>query len=121
MTTISDDHLDTVATILWNDVYERSFKGKTRGHFVLTRHQLKRIIDTRRLDGRTVSRLQSQALEKGMLIVDLDDIFACLAVGAVDRWRRVPNAVLEACFGEESPDDGEDEDTVGGDDEVDED
>jgi hypothetical protein len=107
MTAIADQHLDQVATTLWGEVYERTFAGKARGRFVLSRRQLKRIIDTRRLDGRTVARLQDYALDKGLMIIDLDDHFAFAEVGVFDRWRRVPDAVLDACFAEES---GEDED-----------
>lgn len=92
-----DARLAAVAHTLWRDVYETRFRGRDRGLFLLSRRQLRRLVADP-LDAATIDRFRSAALATGLVVIDLDDRFACLEVAALDRARRVPDRILDAAF-----------------------
>lgn len=113
MAYITDEKIDEVADRLWREVYERPFRGKDRGRFAVTRDQLKQALDVERLHDSTVKKLQDVALKKGLIIIDLDDLFPCIETKVVRQYRRPPKALWEDLFGPTSSeeDDGEAEDS----------
>jgi hypothetical protein len=106
---VSDEKISEVAQTLWADVYEGAFRGKTRGRFCITREQLKQALDVERLHSTTVERLQDIAQRKGLIIVDLDDLFPCIEVEVVRRYRRPPNTVFARFFPEQKANDAKDD------------
>jgi len=94
MGSVSDEKIREVAGKLWTDVYEESFRGKDRGRFCLTRGQLKSALCTNRLHATTIERLQDEALALGLVIVDLDDLFPCVEVRVIRKYRRPSSDVF---------------------------
>lgn len=110
MAMVTDERLEEVAELLWLEVYEAEFRGKSRGRFAITREQLKKALGTEKLHETTVFRLQAAALHHGLVIIDLDDIFPCVEVDVLRKYRRPPKAVFEEIFpGPDSDGDGEDD------------
>jgi hypothetical protein len=99
---VSDDKLKRVAQKLWADIYEEEFRGKSRGRFALRREQLREALDVERLHASTVRRLQDVALKKGLVIIDLDDIFPCVEADVLRRYRRPPGEVFNKFFGDDA-------------------
>lgn len=98
MGSVSDEKIREVAGKLWRDMYEESFRGKDRGRFCLTREQLKSALCTNRLHSTTIGRLQDEALALGLMIVDLDDLFPCVEVKIIRKYRRPPSDVFRKHF-----------------------
>ena len=94
MATVTDEKISEVARKLWADLYETSFRGKDRGRYCLTRGQLMMALGVVRLHAVTVTRLQDEALALGLLIVDLDDLFPCIEVTIIRRYRRPPTEIF---------------------------
>ena len=95
---VTDDKITDVAHKLWADVYEASFRGKDRGRFCITRKQLKKALLVERLHATTIERLQDEALSRGLIIIDLDDLFPCIEVDVVRRYRRPPTETFAKFF-----------------------
>lgn len=95
---VTDEKIADVATILWRDVYEAPFRGKERGRFCLTRDQLREALGVERLHASTVQRLQDAGLRRGIVIIDLDDLFPCVEVEIIRRYRRPPTEIFAGFF-----------------------
>jgi hypothetical protein len=91
---VTDEKIQEVAHKLWMNVYEDEFRGKERGRFCLTRRQLMDALDTTRLHASTIQRLQDEALRVGLIVVDLDDLFPCVEVKVLRKYRRPPAEVF---------------------------
>lgn len=87
-----------VAGSLYSDLYEAPFRGKSRGRFAITRAQVKQALGVEKLHASTVERLQDEALNLGLAIIDLDDVFACAEVGVLRKYRRPPRALFDKFF-----------------------
>lgn len=98
MPNVSEEKIEEVANLLWRKVYERAFRGKDRGRFAITREQMRRALHVERLHGSTLERLQEKALETGLIIIDLDDLFPCIETKIVRQYRRPPKAVFDEIF-----------------------
>lgn len=105
MSAVSDEKIREVAHKLWGDIYEETFRGKDRGRYCLTREQLKATLNTSRLHATTIERLQDEALSLGLVIVDLDDLFPCIEVKIVRKYRRPPREIFLKHFPEPEEDD----------------
>lgn len=97
---VTDEKLKRVAQKLWADVYEEPFRGKERGRFALRREQLREALDVERLHASTIRRLQDIALKKGLAVIDLDDLFPCIEVDVLRRYRRPPSEIFAKFFGD---------------------
>ncbi|HEV2302080.1 MAG TPA: hypothetical protein VGR91_10970 [Stellaceae bacterium] len=107
---VSDQKIRAVAVKLSRDLYEEAFRGKDRGRFCLTREQLRQALETERLHATTLARLQDEALQLGLVIIDLDDRFPCVEVGIVRRYRRPPEEIFAKIFPVVEAEDGNDGD-----------
>ena len=99
MPQVTEEKIEEVADLLWRRVYEAPFRGKDRGRFAITREQMKEALDVDRLHDSTLERLQDSALKKGLIIIDLDDLFPCIETKVVRQYRRPPKAVFDEIFG----------------------
>lgn len=104
MAAVGDEKIREVAAKLKKDVYEAAFRGKDRGRFCLTREQLKAALGTSRLHATTVEHIQDEALSLGLVIIDLDDLFPCIEVRIVRKYRRPPGDVFLRHFPEPEDD-----------------
>lgn len=110
MATVTDAKIREVAVKLWTDIYEEEFRGKDRGRFCLTREQMRQALDTDRLHASTIQKLQDEALSLGLVIIDLDDLFPCVEVRIVRRYRRPPQEVFRRHFPEPEANEAEEGD-----------
>jgi hypothetical protein len=88
MAAVSRERVNQVVQLLWEGVYEAPFRGKTRGRFAISREQLRNALKVERLHPSTVRCLQDRALCIGLVIIDLDDLFACVETKVVRGYRR---------------------------------
>ncbi|MGA3036649.1 MAG: hypothetical protein ABSE64_04110 [Vulcanimicrobiaceae bacterium] len=98
MPQVTDERLEHVADQLWSVLYERPFRGKKRGRYAINRLQMKQALGVAKLHNSTIQRLQDVALRKGLIIVDLDDPFACIETKVVKKYRRPPKAIFNDLF-----------------------
>ena len=98
MAIVTEEKLGDVVAKLYRDIYEAEFRGKNRGRFAITRAQMKQALDVDKLHAKTIARLQDKALEHGLVVIDLDDLFPCVETGVVRQYRRPPKAVFNAVF-----------------------
>ena len=103
MSFTSDEDLAAIALKLKKRIYETPFRGKDRGRFALTRGQMRQALGVARLHASSISRLQDKCLENGIVLIDLDDLFPCIATNVIRKYRRPPKAI----FGVEFPESGE--------------
>ena len=95
---MQEERISTVAEVLYYRIYEAKFRGKKRGRFCLTREQLREALGVQRLHASTIARLQDAALELGLVVIDLDDLFPCIETNVLRRLRRPPASVFEEFF-----------------------
>jgi len=95
---MGEERISDVARILYYDIYEASFRGKKRGRFCLTRGQLREALGVRRLHASTIAKLQDAALDLGLVVIDLDDLFPCIETSVLRRLRRPPASTFEEFF-----------------------
>jgi hypothetical protein len=110
MAQVTDEKIRDVTKKLWREVYEHPFRGKKRGRFAITRDQMRLALGVKKLHGSTIQRVQDEALDLGLIIVDLDDLFPCIEIKVVRKYRRPSKAVFEEIF-EISIDEDDDEAT----------
>ena len=115
---MSQDRIDMVAEKLYREVYEDSFGGKIRGRFSVSREHVKRLLGVRRLSSEIINMLSDACLEQGegLVMADLDDTFAFCEKSLMDKWRRVPQRLVEEKVAEldaaENLEEDEEDDTL---------
>jgi len=90
--------ISEVADKLCKKLYEESFRGKSRGRFILSREQLKQALQVERLHQATIIKLQDEALSLGFIIIDLDDVFPCIETKVVRGYRRPTSEIFKKYF-----------------------
>ncbi|MBS1058322.1 hypothetical protein [Gluconobacter kondonii] len=106
----NDAKISEVACKLWRDLYEESFRGKSRGRFILSREQLKQALQVERLHQSTIIKLQDEALSLGLIIIDLDDVFPCIETKVVRGYRRPTSEIFDKYFPDYHLDQSENDD-----------
>jgi hypothetical protein len=99
MAFVTDETIREVAEKLGTEIYEADFRGKGRGRFAITRAQLRHALGVQKLHATTIERLQHCALEYGLVIIDLDDLFPCVETNVVREYRRPPKSIFSSVFG----------------------
>ena len=118
--------IEEVARLLYIQAYEAEFGGKSRGKFLVDREQLKALLNVKRLHPPTLMRLADECLERGLVLIDMDDKIGFAEVDYVENWRKLPtrllNEYVSEMYSEDAEDDeeSEDEKADGDDDEEDE-
>ncbi len=98
MAQVTDEKIQAVVEKLWREVYEHAFRGKKRGRFAITRDQMRLALGVKKLHGSTIQRVQDEALDLGLIVIDLDDLFPCIEIKVVRKYRRPSKAVFEETF-----------------------
>ncbi|MEI8697246.1 MULTISPECIES: hypothetical protein [unclassified Mesorhizobium] len=98
MAFVTEEKLEEVARVLREEVYEAEFRGKDRGRFAITRAQLKQALGVEKLHAATLEKLQDRALEKGLVVIDLDDIFPCIETRVARTYRKPPRQAFDQFF-----------------------
>ncbi len=118
--------IEDVARLLYIMVYEAEFGGKSRGKFLVDREQLKALLDVKRLHPPTLMRLADECLERGLVLIDMDDKIGFAELNYIENWRKLPTRLLNEYVSEmysedaEDDEDSDDEMEDGDDDEEDE-
>lgn len=118
--------IEDVAHLLYIQVYEAEFGGKSRGKFLVDREQLKALLDVKRLHPPTLMKLADECLERGLVLIDMDDKIGFAEVDYVENWRKLPTRLLNEYVSDmhsedaEDDEESEDEKEDGDDDEEDE-
>jgi hypothetical protein len=95
---VTSEKIDDVAQKLWLELYELEFRGKSRGRFSLSREQMKQALGVKKLHTSTIEKLQEACLGRGLAVIDLDDIFPCIEVDVLRKYRRPPKAIFDDVF-----------------------
>lgn len=105
------NRIELVAQKLYRDFYETPFGGKPRGRFLIDRENLKRLLGVTRLRPETINELSDACLAQGagLAMIDLDDLFAFCERIYLEKWRRIPQRLIDECADELNPDEQSDE------------
>jgi len=113
--------IEEVAELLYIQVYEAEFGGKTRGRFIVDRGHLKDLLGVKRLHNSTLLRLTDACLEEGLVLIDMDDRIGFAESRYVEKWRKVPDRLVTQYVSELNDDDDDDDDDADADNEKDDD
>jgi len=75
-------------------IYERSFGGKNRGRYKISRVKLRQLSGRKRLEDSTIDKIINISYEMGYVVVDLGDYFAVVEEGVMNNYRPVPQSVV---------------------------
>ncbi len=76
------------------DIYEKTFGGKKRGRYKISRGNLCSLSLRKRLEDSTIEKITNAAYDIGYIIVNLGEYFAVIEEGVMLNYRPVPKSVL---------------------------
>jgi hypothetical protein len=82
-----------VATILAT-IYEKSFGGKDRGRFQLSREGLREISGKKRLEDPIVKATINEAYELGFVVTEIGEDFSVIEESVMRNYRKVPKQII---------------------------
>lgn len=112
--------VDDVAGTLYTDAYEASYGGKDRGRFIVTREDLKKLLGVSRLHPTKIQELTDACLTLGLVLIDMDHVFAFAELQFIDKWRKLPSRLVSEYADELSIDEIEEDDSTESNEEPDE-
>ncbi len=83
------------------DLYERSFGGKDRGRYRISRKLLRKLAGRERLPDDLMRELTDELFERGFIFVDMESFFVLLEQRLFRNYRRVPEGAVTALPGRE--------------------
>lgn len=86
--------VDDVAGTLYTDAYEASYGGKDRGRFLVSRDDLKKLLGVSRLHPGKIQELADACLALGLVLIDMDHVFAFAELQFIDKWRKLPSRLV---------------------------
>lgn len=87
---VTQQRIEEVAHILNVEIYEESFGGKQRGRFLIDREQMRDLLGTSKLFESTLAKLYVACLDEGIVMIDLDGVFAFVEANLVAKYRKAP-------------------------------
>lgn len=105
MAAVTQQRIDEVAEYLNRNIYEESFGGKDRGRFLIDRKQMRDLLGTSKLHDSTISKLYTACLDEGIIMIDLDEVFAFIEAKMVRKYRKAPVRVTNEYLPPELSDD----------------
>ena len=90
----NSNRLHIVCRALFVYAYEGAFDGRKRGAFQLSRDQLRRMLGAKRLGSKMMRELNEVAFVVGLIIIDLDDCFACVETRDLRALRQPGDRLL---------------------------
>ena len=95
-------------------IYEKTFGGKKRGRYKISRGSLCRLSSRKRLEDSTIDKITDAAYDIGYIIVNLGEYFAVVEESVMLNYRPVPKSVLSEFIQNNEqnylPDENDDED-----------
>lgn len=101
--------VEEVADLLYGEAYEAEFGGKKRGRFLVDRFDLKSMLGVARLHPEAVQQLADACLDRGLVVIDCDDMYAFVELEFLTKWRKLPTRLVEAYTDKLSESEGNDE------------
>lgn len=71
------------------ELHEMEFGGKRRGRMRIARARLRELSKRGRLEESFLQQLDAEVLERGLVLIDLDDYFALIQAKVMRRYRSV--------------------------------
>lgn len=90
-----EERVEKVAEVLYVNLYEASFGGKTRGRFLVSREDLKKLLGVKRLHPSTLEKLIDACLELGLVVIDMESSFGFAESNFVEKWRKAPTRLVD--------------------------
>jgi len=90
MATVTQEKIQEVAECLNRNIYEEGFGGKDRGRFLIDRKQVRDLLGTSKLHDSTLTKLYAACLDEGIIMIDLDEVFAFIEAKMVRKYRKAP-------------------------------
>jgi hypothetical protein len=109
-----------VALTLSRDAYDANYGGKDRSRFLVNRNDLKKILGVSRLHPTKIMELTDACLGRGLILIDMDDAFAFVKLKYVEKWRKLPDRLVNEYVNELSMDEIDEYYSVDSDEEIDE-
>ncbi len=81
------------------DLYERSFGGKDRGRYRISRKLLRKLAGRERLPDELMRDLTDELFERGFILVDMESFFVLLEQRLFHNYRRVPESAVNELSG----------------------
>lgn len=91
---MADNRVEQVAQLLYNQAYEASFGGKSRGRFQVSRDDIKRLLGVSRLHPSKIQQLSDACLATNLVFIDMDGTYAFAETKFVDKWRKLPSRLV---------------------------
>lgn len=88
------------------EIYEEKFGGKKRGRFQLSRSQFRRLGGRKNLRDAFIEEVADECLERGYILIVIEDIIAVIEENVVLNYRSVPKSIINL-YVEEDDDEGE--------------
>ena len=96
------------------DIYEKTFGGKKRGRYKISRGSLCSLSSRKRLEDSIIDKITDAAYDIGYIIVNIGEYFAVVEEGVMLNYRPVPKSVLSEFVQNNEqnylPDENDDED-----------
>jgi hypothetical protein len=80
------DAFDLAMDLVYN-VYESSFGGQERGPFIISRRDMKELINKKRIKDGDIDNISEACLTFGLVMIDMDDYYAFIEEPEVCTWR----------------------------------
>lgn len=81
------------------DLYERSFGGKDRGRYRISRKMLRKLAGRERLPDDLMCALTDELFERGFIFIDMESFFVLLEKRLFRNYRRVPESAVNELLG----------------------
>ena len=91
----TEERIENVAQTFYFEIYESEFCGKNRGRFLVSREDVKKLLNVQRLHQSTIEKLVDSCLELGLVVIDMDGSFAFAETKFVQKWRKVPARLVD--------------------------
>lgn len=95
MSISKDERIEIAASKLYLDIYESKFGGKNRGRFLVNRSDLKELLDVSILTSSIIEKLAEECLSRGLVLINMDDVFGFMESDMVFNWRKAPSRIIE--------------------------
>ncbi|EOZ3049306.1 hypothetical protein L8O44_19245 [Enterobacter roggenkampii] len=92
---VTQQRINEVAHIMNVEIYEEAFGGKARGRFLIDRKQMRDLLGTSKLHDTTLAKLYVACLDEGIVMIDLDEVFAFIEAKMVRKYRKAPVRITD--------------------------
>jgi len=85
--------INDIAKIL-ADIYFLKFGGKYKGRYSITRKNLLKMSNKRRMSEKFINDLKHTILEMGYAMIEVDETFKIIDLDVMGNYRRVPKNIV---------------------------